>query len=378
MTVFDRQRYAAMETSFANGGQLSASNAEVWTNLGTMLKGVKWMFSANAPLLFNPLPSWHKYSWMAEFAMQFRNYESNTIKTASLAIAAQAHLTAIAAEANISFSREDRGILHFYKDEAEFAHAHRVTGLLERGGLVRQRLTPDEVYKIEPTLRAPVLGGYFTPTDFTGDIHQFAVGLAAAAKSSGAHFMMESAVSKVSHDGTRPSVHWRKDGLNYEDSFDGVVVCAGVGSRAIAKGLGDRVNIYPVKGYSITVNLDDKASRNAAPWVSLLDDGSKIVTSRLGSGRFRVAGTAELNGENYDIRADRIVPLRRWVETNFPNISTEHVIPWAGLRPMLPSMMPRIGAGKKSGVFYNTGHGHLGWTLCCYSSEAIADIITKG
>ena len=134
-----------------------------------------------------------------------------------------------------------------------------------------------------------------------------------------------------------------------EDAFDGVVVAAGVRSRAIAAALGDRVNIYPVKGYSITVNLDDAASQAAAPWVSLLDDKSKIVASRFGKERFRIAGTAEFTGANRDIRFDRIRPLVEWCEKHFPGISTEHSTPWAGLRPMTPSMLPRVGRGKKPG-----------------------------
>ena len=138
------------------------------------------------------------------------------------------------------------------------------------------------------------------------------------------------------------------------ESFDGVVVCAGVQSRGIAAMLGDRVNIYPVKGYSITVNLKDEKSQNAAPRVSLLDDKAKIVTSRLGEDRFRIAGTAEFNGYNRDIRQDRIDPLVKWCNTHFPDVSTEEVVPWAGLRPMMPTMLPRVGAGKKAGVFYNT------------------------
>jgi len=141
-----------------------------------------------------------------------------------------------------------------------------------------------------------------------------------------------------------------------------VVVCAGVRSRDFAAQLGDRVNIYPVKGYSITVNMKDEASQRAAPWISLLDDKAKIVTSRLGPDRFRIAGTAEFNGYNYDIRQDRIDPLIRWCEDNFPDLSTVSVTPWAGLRPMMPSMVPRVGAGAQPGVFYNTGHGRLGWS----------------
>ena len=123
---------------------------------------------------------------------------------------------------------------------------------------------------------------------------------------------------------------------------------------------------------SVTVNLDDAESQTAAPWISLLDDRSKIVASRFGANRFRIAGTAEFNGDNRDIRADRIRPLTEWCERHFPGISTENVTPWAGLRPMMPSMLPRVGAGQASGVFYNTGHGHLGWTLSAATARIVA------
>jgi D-amino-acid dehydrogenase len=160
-----------------------------------------------------------------------------------------------------------------------------------------------------------------------------------------------------------------------EQRFDGVVVAAGVGSRPIARQLGDRVNVYPVKGYSITVNLTDAQSRAGAPNVSLLDDKAKIVTSRLGPDRFRIAGTAEFNGENRDIRADRVKPLVDWCEDHFPQVSTESVVPWAGLRPMMPNMMPRVGRGRHARVFYNTGHGHLGWTLSPATAGIVADVV---
>ena len=149
-------------------------------------------------------------------------------------------------------------------------------------------------------------------------------------------------------------------------------------SREFAGMLGDHVNIYPVKGYSITVCLDDERSQSAAPWVSLLDDNAKIVTSRLGVDRFRVAGTAEINGFNRDIRADRVAPLVEWTRRLFPQVSTARVIPWAGLRPMMPSMLPRVGQGKRAGVYYNTGHGHLGWTLSAATAESIAETILHG
>ena len=376
VTVFDRHRYPAMETSFANGGQLSASNAEVWTNINTILKGLKWLFKSDAPLSMNLRPSWHKYSWLASFASQCGNYEKNTVATAKLAIESRRYMAEFAHAAGVEFDREDSGILHIYKKEADFAHAHKVTDMLANAGLLRRQLTPEEVYEIEPALQARVIGGYFTDSDFTGDIHKFTNGLAEAARHAGVQFAMNTEITDIHHEGEGPHLFWKElDGGDKDKSFDGVVITAGVMSRKLASVLGDRVNVYPVKGYSITVDLKDVASQAAAPRVSLLDDAAKIVTSRLGRDRFRVAGTAEINGSNYDIRADRIAPLTRWVQDNFPDISTKAVIPWAGLRPMMPSMMPHIAAGQKKGVFYNTGHGHLGWTLSCVSAQMIGDII---
>ena len=119
-------------------------------------------------------------------------------------------------------------------------------------------------------------------------------------------------------------------------------------------------------------------SRGAAPWVSLLDDEAKIVTSRLGGNRLRVAGTAEFSGFNRDIRDDRVRPLVDWTRAMFPGVSTEHAVPWAGLRPMMPNMLPRVGAGRKPRVFYNTGHGHLGWTLAAATAEIVADAVGHG
>ncbi|MFI8038642.1 FAD-dependent oxidoreductase, partial [Acinetobacter baumannii] len=168
--------------------------------------------------------------------------------------------------------------------------------------------------------------------------------------------------------------------LSQTDSFqlegDVLVVCGGVGSYQLADMIGERVNVYPVKGYSITVQLKDEKSIKNAPWVSLLDESAKIVTSRLGPDRLRVAGTAEFNGYNRDIRADRIQPLVNWVNRNF-DISTEHVVPWAGLRPMMPNMLPVVKQSKQSRVFYNTGHGHLGWTLSAATAVLVSQDIQQ-
>jgi D-amino-acid dehydrogenase len=375
VTLFERHRYAGMETSFANGGQLSASNAEVWNHASTVFKGLKWMFRSDAPLLINPKPSWHKVSWFAEFIANLPRYEHNTVRTAKLAIAAREHMFSWASEENIDFDLKQRGILHIYRDKAGFEHASRVSQLLARGGLERRAVTLQEMRAIEPTLAGNYYGGFFTESDATGDIHKFTHGIAAAALRRGATCLYDQDVTKLEITGGQVHLTSSSADGTTRRSFDALVICAGTGSRQLAAGLGDRINVYPVKGYSITVNLRDRASQAAAPEVSLLDDATKLVTSRLGVDRFRVAGTAEFNGFNRDIRADRVKPLIDWVQQCFPGIDTRSVVPWAGLRPMMPDMLPRVGRGKAPNVFYNTGHGHLGWTLAAATAELVSQEI---
>lgn len=375
VTLFEKNRYSAMETSYANGGQLSASNAEVWNSMSTMLKGLKWMFKSDAPLLLNPSPSWHKYSWLAEFISAIPQYKNNTIETTKLAIAARHQLFDWAEQEGIDFDLKKEGILHIYRDKKGFKHAEKVTKLLAQGGLERNPVTPDEMRAIEPTLAGKYYGGFYTESDSTGDIHKFTVGLANALSNYDCEICYNTNITKVESNGQQVTIELEADDQISSQTFDSVVVCGGVHSRDLAKQLGDRVNIYPVKGYSITVSLDDELSQASAPNVSLLDDETKLVTSRLGLNRFRVAGTAEFNGINKDIRADRIEPLTRWVEECFPGVSTRQVVPWCGLRPMMPNMMPKFGAGKLPNVFYNTGHGHLGWTLSAATADIVAEMI---
>ncbi|MBM2716267.1 D-amino acid dehydrogenase [Mesorhizobium caraganae] len=378
VTVIERQRYAAMETSYANGGQLSASNAEVWNHWSTILKGVKWMVRRDAPLLMNLAPSWHKYSWLAEFVSNIARYRENTIATTRLAIAAREYLFEIAERERIDFDHVRRGILHVYWDKAGFDHATKVNEMLVQGGLDRRPVTAAEIAAIEPALRADFHAGFYTPSDSTGDIHKYTTGLSLACAKRGGTFLYDATVTRIERrERFRLAYTTHSSGGRAAEQVieaDGIVVCAGSDSRDFAAMLGDRLNIYPVKGYSITVHLDDPSAQ-AAPWVSILDDRAKIVTSRLGEGRFRVAGTAEFNGLNRDIRDDRVRPLVEWTRTLFPGVKTNRVVPWAGLRPMMPNMMPRVGKGRAPGVFYNTGHGHLGWTLSAATSAMLVQAV---
>ena len=385
VTVFEANPYPAMETSYANGGQLSASNAEVWNSVPTMIKGVQWMFSSGAPLLMNPKPSWHKYSWLGEFVAAIPHYEKNTVQTVKWALDARRHLMEMAKSESIDFDQKSTGILHFYETKNQFDVAQNVTALLKKGGLERRPVTAEEARAIEPTLQGKIYGGFYTESDFTGDIHKFTSALASACTRRGVDMRLSTVVEKLRADKGKIEIFSRiedKHGSSspglHKEVFDQVVICAGVHSRKFATMVGDRLNVYPVKGYSITVNLEDAANQAAAPTTSLLDDNAKLVTSRLGQRRFRVAGTAEFNGYSKDIVWKRIDPMLKWCHRHFPDMSTESFVSWAGLRPMMPNMLPRVGAGKRPGVFYNTGHGHLGWTLSGATSSIISELVVGG
>ena len=384
VTVIDRHLYPAMETSYANGGQLSASNAEVWNQKATVLKGLKWMSQKSAPLLLNPAFDLHKYGWLIEFLSNIRHYEHNTQETVRLALLARKRLFEIAEQEQIDFNLEKRGILHFYHNKADFDFAIRVNDLLCQGGLERYQVSLDEIRQIEPSLTGQYYAGFYCPGDATGDIHKFTVGLAQVTMQQGVRYIFGRDVQDIELNAQQVQLSYRpaiEDPLADQPMVetlhaDAVLICGGVGSYQLARQVGDRVNVYPVKGYSITVNLQDEQSQKQAPWVSLLDESAKIVTSRLGADRLRIAGTAEFNGYNRDIRHDRIQPLVRWVQRNF-DISTESVVPWAGLRPMMPNMMPVIRQGQHPRVFYNTGHGHLGWTLSAATALMISQEIAQ-
>ena len=389
VTVFDQNRYAGMETSFANGGQLSASNAEVWNKASTVWQGMRWMLRRDAPLLMNPTPSWHKYSWMAEFVGNIPDYRKNTIETVRLAIEARRHMFAMAERENIDFDLQRCGILHFYRDKDSFEKAAKVNKLLTEGGLERTIGDP----RGDPRDRAHAEGDRTTAASSrrrirraTSTSSRAASPMPAPAVACGSSSTPRSRASSRRTMGTRSAgCPWRPTMTRTKLTsdvwrpiqVDGVVICAGTTSRRFASMLGDRLNIYPVKGYSITVHLDTPESQEAAPTVSILDEATKIVTSRLGRDRFRVAGTAEFNGFNRDIRYDRINPLIDWSREQFPKMSTDRVVAWCGLRPMNPNMMPRVGQGRRHGVFYNTGHGHLGWTLSAATAQIAADAVEK-
>ena len=381
VTIIDSRRYPAMATSYANGGQLSASNAETWNTPKNVMNGIKWMFKPDAPLLFNPSPEIQKYKWMMGFlwATLKGEHKKNTLETIDMAKKARETYFKIAEDEGIEFELLKKGILRFYDSEKEFKLDQAKKSWLDQEGMEWDTLTTEEVKELEPAFKnnanyEKIVGGIYTKSDASGDIHKFCTNLERVlVEKYSANLQLNTTVEYISKQKDELVLTMRKENEIMNDSFDNVVICAGVGTQSFASRLGDKMNIYPVKGYSITIDLKDEISKSCAPSVSLIDQPVKIVASRLGD-RFRVAGTAELAGINTDIRQNRIRPLLDWVEKYFPNVSTETYTPWAGLRPMTPNMMPITSESRMKGVFYHAGHGHLGWTL---SAETANQVVAK-
>lgn len=363
--VVDKHNQVAMETSFANGCQLSASNAEVWNSWRNVKKGIKWMLSKDAPLLINPMPNLHKYSWLVQFMLNIKHREQNTIETCEMALEAHTLYKEIMQDEGISnkdIDKIDKGILHIYRNQEELEQARVTNDLYLKAGLNRWEVSPSEMLNIEPALQETsdtIIGGFYNETDASANIRKFCVKLAEILKTKynvkfTRKFLDENSV-----------LLYRREGP--------VVVCAGVESRWLCSSLRLFLPIYPVKGYSVTVDI--KNNQEYAPMTSILDDQTKIVCSRLDNS-LRVAGTAEFNGYNTRVRKDRINPLIEWIDTTFPGIDTRDIKPWAGLRPMTPNMMPLVGPSGRYRVWLNTGHGHLGWTLSAFTARQVAQQIT--
>jgi D-amino-acid dehydrogenase len=364
ITIYDQEHYAAMRTSYANGGQISVSNSEVWTTWANVIKGLKWLLKKDAPLLIRPQLDYDQLKWIAKFLHHTASnvYRQNTIDTITLGLESRTLYQEIIDEENINFDHSACGILHIYKSDKYFEPTYEVKELYESHGCSWQILDNEQqLLDIEPNLKyfKNLVGGGWTAEDWVGDIHKFCNELLKVLVSK--YSVCVSFNNEINDARQLTSIH------------DAVIIAAGAETTHLSKLLGDSIAVYPVKGYSITIN---DCHIDELPKVSLLDDESKIVTSTLGN-RFRVAGTAELCGHNRDITRSRIEPLLNWVNENFPHLDTRNYSSWACLRPMTPNMMPIVRESKVKNIYYHTGHGHLGWTISPATSKKLVSLIEK-
>ena len=379
VTVIDRQPAAGLETSFANGGQLSVSHAEPWANPSAPLKVLKWLAKEDAPLLFRLRADLEQWRWCLGFLRECTPARTrhNIGQIVRLGLYSRRMLGEVLAETGIEFDHERRGILHFYTSKEEFDAAQEPARVMRELGCELVMKTPDECVAIEPALAAArdrIVGGSMTSSDGSGDAHLFTRRLAKACEERGVRFLYATTVEQiVAEHGGFAGVKVRREGEVQMIRGEVCVLSMGSFSARMAAPLGLRLPIYPAKGYSLTMPVADPAR---AYRVSLTDDEYKLVFSRLGD-RLRVAGTCELNGYDTALNPVRCAALLRRTEELFPGAGdASRVQYWTGLRPATPSNVPCIGTTGCRKLFVNTGHGTLGWTHACGSGRAIADIVS--
>ena len=370
VTVVERREAAALETSFANGGQISAGHAEPWAKPAVVPKIVRWLGREDAPLLFRARADWAQWRWGLRFLMECwpGRFERHARTLGALAAYSREQLRALRDELGLRYDQLERGILQFATNQRDFdslaAHARP-----------EQVKSASQCLELEPALahsRDPVIGGVYNPGDESGDAHRFTTGLTRLAEERGVTFRFNTAIESVEAAGGKIQA-LRAVGATL--SADAYVVSLGSYSPLLLAPLGVRIPVYPLKGYSITLPLGP-GELPAAPTVSLTDEAFKIVISRLGN-RLRAAGTAELTGYDTSVNQVRCAAIARRIRDLFPGLGAITTMDtWSGLRPATPNNVPVIGRTKLENLYLNTGHGTLGWTLACGSAAVLADLIS--
>ena len=376
VTVLERRDAAGMETSFANGGQISAGHAEPWAKPSVLPKLLKWIGREDAPLLFRPHADPAQWAWALRFLLECLpgRFERSCRVLAGLAAYSRQCLRELRASEAIHYDELSRGILHFCTEQRDFEALARHAEAMRPLGIRREIKSGAECLALEPALAhsaAPVVGGVYTPEDESGDAHKFTAELARRCAGKGVRFRLGATVRALEARADRATVARLADGAGVE--ADAFVVCLGSYSPLALAPLGIRIPVYPLKGYSVTLDLG--ASGAAAPSVSLNDEAKKIVVSRLGN-RLRAAGTAELAGYDAAVNAVRCEAIAARLRQLFPGLAGCAVADrWAGLRPATPDNVPLIGRTRLANLYLNAGHGTLGWTLACGSGRALAALV---
>lgn len=399
VTVIEREQGAGLQTSFANGGQISVSHATPWANPSTPKKAIQWLRKEDAPLLFrwqrllgfmsdndDLSIDWDLWRWGWQFLQQCnaKQADKNLIKLVKLGLYSRQILKEVREQTKIDYDCLTKGIMHFYTNQQEFANAQAPTERMQQLGCDREIISVAKAIEIEPalsTIADKLVGATFTTSDESGDAKIFTQKLAELCQKNGVKFLFSHTVKQLIVEknnviGVEILDNHHK---NQQIFSKGVVLCLGSYSPHLLKPLGIYLPIYPAKGYSATYPVLEP---NKTPYVSLIDDEFKLVYSRLGE-RLRVAGTAEFNGFNLALNTVRCQAITRRVEQVFGNaVDLTKPNYWTGLRPMTPSNVPIIGQisnrfGKIEQLYLNTGHGTLGWTHSNGSAKIISDMIQQ-
>ncbi len=381
VTVFERNSFAASETSFANGGQISVSQPFPWNSPDIPLKLLKWIGRKDAPLLFKLRADPFMWKWGLKFLAYAneKSYLANASKILKLALHSKEVFGEIQVEENLDFDHKSQGILKLFSSDASAREADTLSRWLNAQGIDQQLLDRTEIEAIEPALansHAKLLGGTYTKLDESGNAYQFSKELEKKCIALGVEFHYATDILELTSEQNK--ICALKTAKNEQFSFDNIVICTGVHSRFLGQKLGINIPIYPVKGYSVSIPIGQS---NSAPHVSITDMERHVVMSRLGD-QLRAAGTAEING--YEVKPNKIREdmVLSSVSELFPDAGDfKNAQRWCGNRPMTSDGVPIIGPTKYKNLYLNTGHGHLGWTLSAGSAklitEQILDIRTK-
>lgn len=375
VTVIDRQPEAALETSFANAGEISPGYSSPWAAPGIPLKALKWMFMEHAPLIIQPRPDPEKIRWMMQMLgnCTTRAYATNKARMVRLAEYSRDCLTDLRHDTGIAFDQRQQGTLQLFRTQRQMDAAGKDIEVLRQGGVPFEVLDVAGCLAAEPGLRdagAKIVGGLRLPKDETGDCFKFTQGLAVKAAALGVRFRHGVAIERLNLSAGRIFSVSTSAGEITADAF---VVAMGSYSPWMVAPLGLKLPVYPVKGYSITVPIVD-AER--APVSTVMDETHKIAITRLGN-RIRVGGMAEIAGFDLSLKDKRKRTLVHSVEDLFGGAGDQsNATFWAGLRPMTPDGTPVVGRTPVSNLFLNTGHGTLGWTMAAGSGRVLSDIIS--
>jgi D-amino-acid dehydrogenase len=375
VTVIDRQPGPALETSFANAGEISPGYASPWAAPDIPRKAIKWLFMRYAPLILRPRADPQMIAWMIMLLGNCTSarYVRNKARMMRLAGFSREMLIGLRADTGIQYDQRMRGTLQLFRNAHQFDGMAKDVAVLRESGLPFEVLDRQGCTAAEPGLafaREPFVGGLRLPDDETGDCFKFTNALAEMAAARGVGFQFDTTIEAIETDARGVTAVRTSCGAVQADAY---VVALGSFSPALVRPLGLCLPVYPVKGYSITTPV---IREDRAPQSTLMDETYKIAITRLGD-RIRVGGMAEVSGFNTSLPASRRATLVRSVGSLFPEAGDlEAARFWSGLRPMTPDGPPVIGATAIANLFLNTGHGTLGWTMACGSGQVLADIIS--
>ncbi len=374
VVVIDRQPGPALETSFANAGEVSFGYCSPWAAPGIPLKAMKWLFMEHAPLILRPRLDTAMLSWMFRMLANCtaERYAINKSRMLRLADYSRTSLAAVREETGLAYDERMQGTLQLFRTPGQLDASAKDVKALAADGIPYEVLDTEGCIRVEPALRhvrEKIVGGLLTPKDETGDCFKFTNALAEKVAALGVRFQYGTNIKGLDVEGGRVR------GIVTDGApvlGDAVVVALGSYSPLLLKQVGISLPVYPVKGYSLTIPITD-ASR--APESTVMDETYKIAITRLGD-RIRVGGMAEISGYTNDLGLARRRTLEHSVTDLFPGGDVSQALFWSGLRPMTPDGTPVIGPTKIQGLFLNTGHGTLGWTMSCGSARVISDLVS--